>query len=193
MFSTHTRSAKGNYLEAELMEQQLNYLIENGTKWIVEQRLHHRPTAVELSASIKAALGPFFSPETLAAVRTRKVAQIENPGFYDDLRNAGLEIPLEFSEMDGITFIDTVLLSQAHPMSQQERRAMIFHECVHTVQYQVLGVDEFVRHYIQGWAACEFNYREIPLEKGTYELQSRFETAPDTPFSVESEVARDLS
>ncbi len=175
------------------MEQQLDYLIENGTKWIVEQRQHHRPSAVELPASIKATLGPFFSPEALSAVRIKEVAQIENPGFYDDLRKAGREIPLDFSRMDGIAFVDTVLLSQSHPTSQQDFLAMIFHECVHIVQYRLLGVDEFIRRYIQGWAMCGFDYYKIPLEKCAYELQARFEAAPNIPFSVESEVARDLN
>lgn len=176
------------------MDQQLylNYLIENGSKWIAEQRRLHRPSANELLASTKATLGLFFSPETLAAVRIKEVAQIENPGFYDDLRNAGREIPLDFNRMDGIAFVDTVLLSQSHPTSQQDFLAMIFHECVHTVQYRVLGVDEFIRRYIQGWAMCGFDYYKIPLEKCAYELQARFEAASNMPFSVEAEVARDL-
>lgn len=174
------------------MEQQINYLIENGTKWIVEQRHHHRPSAVELQASTKAALGQFFNPETLASVRVKEVMQIENPDFYDDLRKTGQELPFDFGQMAGITFDDTVLLSQSRAARQQDVLALIFHECVHTVQYRILGVDEFTRRYIQGWAMGGFDYYKIPLEKCAYELQGRFESAPNAPFSVESEVAKNL-
>jgi len=174
------------------MEQQLNFLIVNGTKWIVEQREHHRPSADELTAPVKDALNPYFQPEILEAVRVREVPQIENPGFYDELRQAGQEIPLDFSQMAGITFVDTVVLSQL--MSQRvDDPSLIFHECVHVAQYQVLGIDEFVRRYVEGWAANGFDYFSIPLEKDAYELQGRFEASPNQPFSVEAEVARRLS
>ncbi len=94
------------------MEQNLNFLIENGTKWIVEQRDRHRTSAVELAAPCKDALKPYFRPETLEAVRVKEVFQIENPGFYNELQQAGQGIPLDFSRMAGITFVDTVLFSQ---------------------------------------------------------------------------------
>ena len=173
------------------MEQNLNFLIENGTKWIVEQRDRHRPSAVELAAPCKDALKPYFRPETLEAVRVKEVFQIENPGFYNELQQAGQGIPLDFSRMAGITFVDTVLLSQL--MSQPAPTlALIFHECVHVAQYQILGVDEFVRRYVEGWAANEYEYVSIPLEVDAYSLQGQFEASPNTPFSVEAEVARRL-
>lgn len=172
-------------------QQLLGFLIENGTKWILEQRNQHRPFADELPAAFKDALKPYFQPETLEAVRIREVPQIENPGFYDELRQTGQEIPLDFSRMAGITFVDTVVLSQL--MSQRmDDPSLIFHECVHVAQYRVLGIDRFTRRYVEGWAANGYDYFSIPLERDAYELQGQFETSPGLPFSVEAEVARRL-
>ena len=70
--------------------------------------------------------------------------------------------------------------------------ALIFHECVHVAQYQILGVGEFIRRYVEGWAANGYEYASIPLEVDAYALQGRFETSPNAPFSVESDVAHRL-
>jgi hypothetical protein len=98
--------------------------------------------------------------------------------------------PIDFDRNDGITFQDTVLISQARTIP--DPAALLFHELVHVVQYDVLGVDEFVRQYVRGYAAADFDYFAIPLERAAFECQQRFEAAPHAVFSVRDEVTRRL-
>ena len=171
------------------MEKQLNFLIENGKPWVRSQRTLHRPLAQALSASIRQPLEPYFKPDTLDCVRVRVVPSIENPGFYAEFEKAGQPIPLDFSLMDGITFVDTVLIAEPSIRSTG-LLPLIFHECVHVVQYKVLGADVFVSQYVNGWASNGFDYFSIPLEKTAYAMQSRFQAGEHIPFSVEQHVER---
>ena len=61
-----------------------------------------------------------------------------------------------------------------------------FHELVHVVQWQTLGVDEFLLTYALGVA--RHGYAQSPLEAIAYELQSRFER-DETPGEVIDRVA----
>ena len=69
---------------------------------------------------------------------------------------------------------------------------LVFHELVHAVQYDILGLDKFVEHFINGWVNQGFNYAAIPLEMDAYELQNRYESNPDEAFDVQEEVAQRL-
>lgn len=174
------------------MIEQLNFLITRGADWITRQRNRYRPEAVELPAEMGRALAPFFTRETLKSVRCAEVTQIENPDFYPELLDAGYEIPIEFREMAGVTFFDTVVIAREHSPHLADD-ALMFHECVHVVQYQVLGTAEFTRQYVMGWAENGCQYDAIPLERDAYDLQRRFEAAPEMPFSVEAEVGKRLT
>src|SRR4030067_3767004 len=126
---------------------------------------------------------------TIERTCIRHVRKIENPSFYTDLARSGISISLDFSQMAGITFVDTILLSDlsAHV---QPRISLLFHEMVHVVQYGWLGVSEFTSQYVRGWAQNGFVYAEIPLERDAYELQKRFDSAPQYIFSVEEIVIK---
>lgn len=173
------------------MNQLLAYLITNGKSWVRSQRNLHRPSASQLSPAARRALAPYFDPRLLDHLRVRLVRRIANPDFYSDFERARKPIPLDFTAMTGITFIDTVLLAQDRGGSMTNI-ALLFHECVHAVQYRLLGIDQFVERYVSGWAQNGYQYRSIPLERDAYDLQGRFERAPDRPFSAEAEVARRL-
>lgn len=91
--------------------------------------------------------------------------------------------------MAGITFDDTVLLSQAERVGDDVAfLGLLFHELVHVAQYEVLGVDEFVCQYVQGYAANGFVYERIPLEVAAYNLGGKFLAAPRVRFSVMGEL-----
>jgi hypothetical protein len=66
---------------------------------------------------------------------------------------------------------------------------LLFHELVHVVQYEKLGVPEFARKYVMGFLRGG-SYKAIPLEMNAYELGARFAAAPTKTFSVEAEVER---
>lgn len=79
----------------------------------------------------------------------------------------------EFSQiknmpMVGITYKDTFFVSHLHLTE-----SLHFHELVHVVQWERLGVDNFLLTY--GAGLMQFGYQDCPLEKMAYSLQSRFD------------------
>jgi hypothetical protein len=171
------------------MEGLLEFLIKNGKIWVISQREANRGVAVALSQEEKEILQPHFRPETLNSVRVRRVTQINNPEFYTVFEQAGQQIPLDFRQMAGITFIDTILIAEPR-VTSTEWIPLLFHECVHVCQYQLLGAEMFVEQYVNGWAHTGFNYYNIPLEQHAYQLQSQFEAAPQLSLDVDASVRR---
>jgi hypothetical protein len=172
-------------------DQMLDYFIVEGEKWILEQRRLHYPAAEPLSPDQRSNFEAFFSRTILDSARFAAVDQIPNPGFYQNLPAMGLQIPMDFGQMQGITFIDTVLLSKRFQNSWSP--SLYFHELVHVVQYSILGSKKFMQRYVRGWAENGYQYGSIPLEKDAYELQSRFEAQPWQPFSVQEVAAQRLA
>ena len=64
---------------------------------------------------------------------------------------------------------------------------VLFHELVHAVQYEKLGLAKFAAKYVKGFLSGG-SYEEIPLEKQAYELEGRFAVNPAVTFSVEEDV-----
>jgi len=140
--------------------------------------------ARSLSAEETAELQTFFAPATLGAARVRSVPRIENPDFYAKLP---AEFPtIKFTQMMGITLIDTVLISDAQMRPEDPLLPLLFHELVHVVQYAQVGVETFVDRYVTGWYAGGQDYGSIPIEKQAYGLGSRYEANPGSGFSVEA-------
>ena len=161
--------------------------IAEGVEWVRAQRESLRPGAFALPQPEGGLIAPFFKPETLASVRFRHVPVIENPAFFGFLEEAG-DVPLDFSRMAGVTFVDTVVLSDAF-VEEKDLLSLLFHECVHVAQYRLLGVEEFLRRYVEGWISNGMDYFAIPLERDAYELERQFRFARHRPFAVEDAVA----
>jgi hypothetical protein len=87
----------------------------------------------------------------------------------------------DFDVMAAVTFVDTIV---SHEMFTDR---LLFHEPVHVVQYEKLGLGEFSARYVRGFLSGG-SYEAIPLELNAYELEARFAAAPMNPFSVEAEV-----
>lgn len=175
------------------MNQLMALLIGQGQKWIKEQRLVFRPRGRLLTQEAMGRFSPFFEDRLLQKVRLLTVSALENPGFLEAYRSTFDEkaIPLlDFSEMAGITFDDTILLVDR--LLGADSGLVIFHELVHAVQYELLGPDKFVELYLMGWINHGFNYAAIPLEMDAYELQNRFAADPESPFAVKDEVSMRL-
>jgi hypothetical protein len=177
-------------VEAMTPDQMLDYFVIEGEKWILEQRTLHRPTAKLLHSDQRNAFDPFFNKTVLDSARFATVDQIPNPGFYRNLQAMGQPIPMDFAQVHGITFIDTVLLSRRFQNSWSP--GLYFHELVHVVQYSILGSEKFMQRYVRGWAENGREYMSIPLERDAYELQKRYETNPLQPFEVQQVVAQRL-
>jgi hypothetical protein len=130
-------------------------------------------------------MAPFFPESILDSTRVAVLTdqRVSNPGFYSDLVKMGFELGSlpDFTEMAAITFVDTIL---SHgPISNQT----LFHELVHVVQYEKLGLEDFAAKYVKGFLTGG-SYERIPLEQNAYELDARFGCAPGNAFSVQDEV-----
>jgi hypothetical protein len=172
------------------LETIVAFLTPRARAWIIQQREMHRPAAAPLMGLLYGAVAPFYMSETLERARFRLVERIENPPFYAELTAIAPDIPLiDFREMAGITFDDTVLLSRSSPHT--DVTSLVFHELVHVTQYGKLGISDFASRYVRGWAENNMQYLAIPLERDAFELQERFEQ--HVAFSVEGAVAQQLS
>lgn len=169
----------------------IRFLIDNGKLWIAAEQAARRPRAQPLPDQVRRRFAPYFAASILDAARVQRVPLIPNPPFYAHLAAVGQPLPLDFTQMAGITFIDTILIARSK-VTAQSFDPLLFHECVHMVQYALLGADQFVEQYVTGWAANGRQYERIPLEAEAYQLQHAFTGNPGASFSVETAVRKRL-
>src|SRR6266851_8750667 len=121
----------------------LTWAIDETRAWIKEQRTIHRPAGGQLPPVAKDAVRGFFTPAVLDSARVAVLAVIPNPPFLEQARAAGLPVEIDPSIMEGVTLVDTILISRAVPPT--DPLGLMFHQFVHVVQYEILGVEEFSR------------------------------------------------
>lgn len=100
-----------------------------------------------------------------------KVVVVDGAVPYPPLSRMGLP---EFSQMEniqisGITYKNTYFINHLH-----QSESLHFHELVHVVQWERLGVDNFLLAY--GAGLMQFGYRDSPLEQMAYSLQAEFDS-----------------
>jgi hypothetical protein len=118
-------------------------------------------------------------------------AELRETSAADAPASQGIPAPFDLTQMAGITFLDTVLISRTKvDLSEAGLTSLLFHGAVHVVQYEHLGLDRFMHEYVMGWAANGFEYRNIPLEPQAYALQDRFVENPSAMFSIHNELGR---
>ena len=161
--------------------QLVDYLIVQGASWIRDQRLALVDSASPIPSTVKQRLDPYFATEILDKAKVHLRPKLENPPFYSILAQNGVDIPLDFSTMLGITFDDTIVIAQSM-LGDTNKHQLLFHELVHVTQYHFLGIDQFMNHYVLGWASNGFDYYSIPLEVEAYKLDRAF--AEGDQFSV---------
>jgi hypothetical protein len=168
-----------------LNESQTAWVVEQVAEYIDQQRQTYRERAMPLNASQRAAMQPFFPASTLdsAIVLVLTGDRVSNPPFYSALVQMGFEPAVlpDFGHMAAITFVDTVVSHE--PFTDR----LLFHELIHVVQYEKLGLPEFAAKYVRGFLNGG-SYEAISLEVNAYELEARFAAEPAMPFSVEAEV-----
>jgi hypothetical protein len=165
----------------KLRNEQVEWIIQEVAAYIDQQRRTYRPRAVPLDPNQTKAMLTFFPEATLQAARLVVLAgeRVGNPPFYGALKKIGFEagsLP-DFADMTAITFVDTVV---SHgPLTN----GVLFHELVHVVQYEKLGLMDFAVKYVRGFlgGGC---YDAIPLERNAYELDGRFTAEPTKAFSA---------
>lgn len=169
----------------KLTDSQIAWVIQQVAAYIGEQRDIYAHRALPLDADQRAAMRPFFRTAILDSARVLVLSEerVGNPPFYGDLIKIGFSgnsLP-DFAHMAAITFVDTVVSHE--PFTER----LIFHELVHIVQYEKLGMPDFSARYVRGFLSGG-SYQAIPLEMNACELDARFAAGPTKPFSVEAEV-----
>ena len=165
----------------KLSDAQIEWVVKQVAAYIDRQRQTYIRRAVPLDPNQMAAMRPFFPASTLDAARLAVLAgeRVSNPPFYGELMRMGFEagsLP-DFTHMDAITFVDTVVSHE--PFTNR----VLFHELVHVVQYEKLGLIEFAAKYVRGFLNGG-SYEAIPLERNAYELDGRFVAEPTKAFSA---------
>lgn len=151
------------------------YFIKKSYEWLIDLRNSYRKNAREFTREEKAVLQPYFEPELLDFVRIEFVESIENPPFYSEILELGLENTLDFRNAVGLTLIDCILALRFANSNPQFLLSLLFHEMVHVAQCQILGAENFLELYINSWAANSYDYGRIVFEKQAYDLQIRFD------------------
>jgi hypothetical protein len=169
----------------KLEDEQVESFIQQVAAYIGGQRETYRGKAVALSQNQSAAMHPFFPAATLESARLVVLAgeQVSNPHFYGELLKMGFEagsLP-NFGDMAAITYLDTVVFNE--PFTDR----VLFHELVHVVQYEKLGLAKFAAKYVKGFLSGG-SYEAIPLEMNAYGLDGRFAAEPTRPYLVEVDV-----
>ena len=169
----------------KLTDSQIAWVIQQVAAYIGEQRDIYAHRALPLDAVQRAAMRSFFRAAILDSARVLVLSEerVGNPLFYGDLIKIGFSgnyLP-DFAHMAAITFVDTVVSHE--PFTER----VLFHELVHIVQYEKLGLPQFSARYVRGFLSGG-SYEAVPLEMNAYELDARFAAGPTKPFSVEAEV-----
>lgn len=101
--------------------------------------------------------------------RARVVVVKDNPPF-PPLSRMGLPefAPFEGLPISGVTYQDTFFVRDGY-----QTESLYFHEMVHVVQWDRLGVDHFLLAYGVGLMLA--GYRNSPLEEMAYTLQDGFD------------------
>ena len=136
-------------------------------QWVEDTLLSYREQASPVSRREYPQLAQAFPHELLNRVQCAVVAG--NPPF-PPLSRMGLPELAAFEAMpiSGITYRDTFFVREG-----RQSESLYFHEIVHVVQWDRLGVDRFLLAY--GAGLMQSGYRDSPLEAMAYELQKHFD------------------
>jgi hypothetical protein len=137
--------------------------------WLGARRRSYARVATPLEAPPR--VRECCDPALLARVRVARVERIRNP-IPARVRPAGM---LDLSTVRAMAFIDTVVIADANQHATDDPASLLFHELVHVVQFDILGVRPFVAAYLRGWLDAGRSYLENPMEAMAFDLQARFD------------------
>ena len=125
---------------------QIEWIVKQVAAYIERQRQTYIRSAVPLSQKQKTLMQAFFPASILNTARVLVLAgeRVGNPPFYTGLITMGFEagsLP-DFAHMAAITFVDTVVFHG--PFTDR----LLFHELVHVVQYEKLGLNDFSAKHV---------------------------------------------
>ncbi|UCH51160.1 MAG: hypothetical protein JSV54_09255 [Chloroflexota bacterium] len=167
------------------------YLLKKFEGWIRQQRKIHLANARPLSSQEKSRLDGYFEKRILDKARLASVKKISNPEFYDDFKNSGITIPLDFSTAIGMALVDCIIIHKEIWADPSSLISTIFHEMVHVVQFDILGLKKHIELYSDSLRQNNYQYNNVILERQAYNLSNKFDRGKP-PFSVSDAVREDL-
>jgi hypothetical protein len=177
--------------QAAELERLRPYLLDKFQEWIRQQRKIHLANARPLSSQEKSRLDGYFQKRILDKAHLASVKRISNPEFYNDFAQSGIPIPLDFSTAVGLTLVDCIIIRQELWADAASLLSVIFHELVHVVQIDILGLKKHIELYSDSLRQSDYQYHGVILERQAYNLSDRFD-AGKPPFSVSHAVRKDL-
>ena len=143
--------------------------------WIDKILDEHASQAVSVGSRGFRGLPQHFSQGLLVNTKVVSVAKVPFP----PLSSLGLPelASMEQREFAGTTYKDTFFV-----LESDQSESLHFHELVHVVQWETLGVDNFLLAY--GVGLVQFGYEQSPLEAMAYDLQMSFERSVVPPDLV---------
>lgn len=139
----------------------LNDITNYAQKWVHQQILFYNQDSSPLRKSEAELLKHHYPTSTLNNTRLSFVDTIENPPFYIDLQQSGISNLINFNNTAGITFGNCIVISKKFEHTSSEFTSLLFHEMVHVVQYEVLGIEKFIFEYFSGWIKNGYSYYKI--------------------------------
>lgn len=155
-----------NQATLQQMIAQLGSLLPAVKQWIDEYCFQNAARSIPVAQCGFQRLGQYFGSEILKNTRAVQVDRISFP----PLTQMGFPYlrELEGQQFGGITYNDMYFLTCEAYLCE----ATHFHELVHVVQWDELGVERFLTVY--GIGLLTAGYRQSPLEKMAYDLQRDF-------------------
>ncbi len=127
-------------------------------EWVDDTVAHYQKEARTVNSYSFHNFSQYFSEKTLSSAKIVEMDKVPVP----PLSSLGISELADFEkdpkEYDGITLLDTCFLKK----EAAERPELHFHELVHIVQWQILGIDTFLMVY--GICLLKFGYWNSPLE-----------------------------
>jgi hypothetical protein len=170
----------------------LPYLTRRYCEWISEQHDLHIANSRPLSNEEKSLLGGYFDERILGLTRITTVERMSNPEFYGELAKLGISDPIDFTQAVGFTLADDVLICKYFEHSPSSWISILFHEMVHVVQCDILGLRRLIELYIETWAKNGHQYVSVPFERQAYTLENKFARG-EPSFSVRQILERELA
>lgn len=83
--------------------------------------------------------------------------------------------------MNSMTFLDVLVFNE------QLTERSLFHALVHSVQFQVLGLERYTELFVRSFVNTRFHFL-VPVEAHAFFLESKFARPAAETFSVEDQV-----
>ena len=173
------------------LEQLWPYLIDKYLEWVDEQRVLLLPRSRSLTREEKARFREYFEDRILSLVHIATIDKIDNPRFYEELIQSGVPIPLDLNQAIGLALVDCILIHKQLWAYPESAISTIFHELVHIIQIDILGVRKHIDLYANSLMQNNLQYHSVFFEEQAYRLSAKFERR-EPPFSVRDAVSQEL-